>query len=331
MKIEVGVQKSKIVTDNPKLLKALVDLYSFKVKGAEFSKAYRTRRWDGKKKFITRAGYFRTGLLEDILRRLKKIDCVPALEVPEWFDLKPIHDFNIEGFTLRDYQVDAVNHALYTKRSVIKAPTGAGKTIIMAALVKALEGRKMVLMFNSKQLINDAYEFLTQACGFENVGINYGDGYVYGDIMLTTVQSIEGILDTHLNEAEVLMVDEAHEFCNGDTTVAAIEAFPKANYRVAFTATPPEEDIPKMTLMGAFGDIYTVRTTVELVDDGFLTKPEIEMLALPELEDESVYDFMPYREVYDELIVNNEYRNRKIVDLVDQIEREHEQPRILRS
>ena len=199
----------------------------------------------------------------------------------------------------------------------------------MAALVKALEGRKMVLMFNSKQLINDAYEFLTKSCGIENVGINFGGGYIYGDIMLTTVQSIDKILDTHLEEAEVLMVDEAHEFCNGETTTAAIESFPKAQYRFAFTATPPKDDIPKRTLEGAFGSVYTVRTITELIDDNFLTKPEIHIHDLPDPEDAARHEVMTYREVYDDLIVHNDYRNDKIVELVNQIEKDNDQARIL--
>ena len=80
MHIEVGKLKSKIVTDNPKLLAALCDIYAVKIKGAEYSQAYRRRRWDGKKHFITAAGYFKNGLLEDILNTLKKIDCIPKIK-----------------------------------------------------------------------------------------------------------------------------------------------------------------------------------------------------------------------------------------------------------
>ena len=66
----------------------------------------------------------------------------------------------------------------------------------MAGLVKALEGRKIVLLFNAKQLLTQTYEFLTEACGMENIGLCFGEGYIYGDVMLCTVQSIEKIIDT---------------------------------------------------------------------------------------------------------------------------------------
>ena len=52
MKIHVNTINSHIETDNPKLIKALEDLYSFKVPGAEYSPQYRNRRWDGKKEIF---------------------------------------------------------------------------------------------------------------------------------------------------------------------------------------------------------------------------------------------------------------------------------------
>ena len=79
MKIYCGVQNSRIETDNPKLLKALSDLYSFKVPGAEYSTAYKRRHWDGKQHFISKNGVFRSGLLSRVLADLKKIDCEPEV------------------------------------------------------------------------------------------------------------------------------------------------------------------------------------------------------------------------------------------------------------
>jgi len=91
-------------------------------------------------------------------------------------------------------------------RAVIQAPTGAGKTLIMAAIIKALHGRKITLLFDAKHLLTQTYKFLTDECGIDNVGLCYGEGYIYGDIMLCTVQSIEKILDTHLEETEVSLL-----------------------------------------------------------------------------------------------------------------------------
>ena len=324
MRISCKTINSRIETDNPELLKALCELYSFKVPGAEYSTAYKRRHWDGKQKFITKAGVFKTGLLYRILADLEKIGCEPEVVWEDKYEDVPMLD--IEGFTYYDYQKDLIQQALKEGRGVIKSPTGSGKTLIMAGLVKALEGRKMVILFNAKQLITQTYDFL-KGCGID-VGICFGDGYIYGDIMLATVQSIEGILDTHLEEAEVLMVDESHEFCNGKTTLAAIQSFPNAKYRFGFTATPPREDIPRYNLESSFGRVIQKVETADLVDKGKLTKPIIQLIDRPYTAS-GLDEEMGYMDVYDTYITHNEGRNQIIKSIVENIRSKHGKARIL--
>ena len=77
MKIHINIINSKIQTDNPKILEALYELYSFKIPGSEYSLAYKRRNWDGKKHFISRVGVFKTGLLDRVVKDLNKIECTP--------------------------------------------------------------------------------------------------------------------------------------------------------------------------------------------------------------------------------------------------------------
>jgi superfamily II DNA or RNA helicase len=161
-----------------------------------------------------------------------------------------------------------------------------------------------------------------------DIGLCYGEGYLYGDIMLCTVQSIEKILDTHLEETEVLMVDECHEFCNGKTTLAAISSFPKANYRIGFTATPPSDNIPRYNLEGALGPIWQKVDTASLVDTGTLTKPLIQLIRRP-YDASGMDEDMGFLDVYDEYIVNNESRNNIIKEICDDIRSRQKSARIL--
>jgi len=327
MEITVGTLNSHIKTDNPDLLKAMYEYFSFKKPGAEHSPAYKRRHWDGKIHFITKAGKFKTGMLYKVQEALEKIECVPEIKDKREFntDLLP---WEIEGTQLYDYQETLVSTALEQKRGIIQSPTGSGKTIILASLIKALEGRKMVVLFTSKQILKQTYEFLTTVGKFDSIGICFGEGYIYGDIMLSTVQSIERILDTHLETAEVLLVDEVHEFANGEKTVAAIQSFPEAVYRFGMTATPPRENIPAHNLAGAFGPTITARNTSELIEDGKLTKPIIQLI-------DRTYDAsgkdedMSYLDVYDEYIVHNDKRNNQIKQIVEAITESNERPRIL--
>jgi superfamily II DNA or RNA helicase len=325
MEIQINTINSRLVTDNPKLISALEELYSFKVPGAEYSPQYRSHRWDGKKKFFSKKGTFKTGLLDRVLADLDKVDAKPTIVDSRKFNTST-EDYSFDSITYYDYQEDTIREMLQRKRGVIKAPTAAGKTLIMAGLVKALEGRKMLLMFNAKQLLTQSYDFL-KSLGMNNLGICFSEGYIEGDIMLCTVQSIEKVLDTHL-DAEVLMVDECHEFSNGKTTVAAIQSFPNANYRFGFTATPPNQKISKFNLEGGLGPVHSVATTEELVKRGKLTKPIIQIITRPYKEDYSD-EGLSYLEIYDKYIVNNEERNNKIKEIVNDIKSKNKTARIL--
>jgi superfamily II DNA or RNA helicase len=322
MKIHVGIQNSRIESDNPKLLQALYELYSFKVPGAEYSAAYKRRQWDGKTHFISKTGVFKSGLLSRLLVDLKKIECEPEIVNDTWKLLVPDkispEDYQIQGFNYYQYQKDLIKDGLDYKRGIIKSPTGSGKTLIMAGLIKALAGRKMVILFNAKQLLTQTYDFLTETCGMDNIGLCFGEGYIYGDVMLCTVQSIEKILDTHLEEAEVLMVDECHEFGNGKTTLAALRSFPKAPYRLGFTATPPRDSVPRYNLEGALGSVLEAVDTADLVDSGKLTKPLIQLIDRP-YSASGMDEDMGYLDVYEEYIVNNEQRNNIIKEIVNDI------------
>ena len=193
MQIILGNIKSQIITDNPGLLRALRKLYSFKIPGAEFTPAYKRRGWDGKKYFISKEGVFRTGLLNRVLKNLSRAGCEPDL-VGAKEDTKICWEIpdSLGGYVLRDYQEDLALEGLVKARGVIKSPTGSGKTLIMAAMLKALGNKKTVILFNAKNLIVQTYEFLKK-CGIKNLGINMGGNYIYGDIMLTTIQGIEKV------------------------------------------------------------------------------------------------------------------------------------------
>jgi superfamily II DNA or RNA helicase len=322
MEIEIGNLRSKLITDNPKLLEALHDKYGFLVPGYNYTPQYKRRVWDGRKHYFAKNGIFRTGLLSRVVNDLLSIGAENVglnrtYKLPD-----PIQIQKVKKFNYYDYQKEAIQHVLNFNRGVIESPVGSGKTLIMAGIVASLAPRKMVILFKEKGILKQTYDFF-KTCGIESLGINSGEGFIYGDIMLSTVQSIEKILDTHLEQAEVLMIDEAHQFCKGDTTIAAIEAFPNAIFRIAFTATVPSEknDIHgRLTLEGAFGAVYSTRSTEDLIKDGKLAKPNIQILEFKptlSLEDED----LGYQQIYEKFIVNNEQRNQMIANIYQLIKK----------
>lgn len=319
MRIRVGIIDSLIETDNPQILKVLSERWSFPVQGYQFTPAYRRGHWDGKKKFITAGGKFKTGLLNDVLADLAKINCTPKLDYEYPAELKPdACQPVLEKYQLFDYQIKAVNDCLAKKRALIISPTGSGKTLMLASLLNSLPYGKVVVLFDERSILTQTYEYLTKNLSFEDVGINLGGDYKNGRIMLSTVQSIEKIFDTHLNEAHTLIVDEVHKFCRGEIAVAAIQSFPNAQFRFGFTATMPDDTIGKLTLKGAFGDEITTKSTQELIEDKKLAKPIIQIIEYKDqLKAEDVDD--TYANLYDKFIVNSDKRNGMIINLAAKI------------
>ena len=332
MKIVVGNLTSTLETDNPKIINALKDKYSFAVPGHEYSAAYKRRRWDGKKRYFNSKGKFRTGLLSRILKDLEtigveKVDLDNNPEEEEFFIPE------LGEFEYREYQEKAIYECLRKRRAIIDSPTGSGKTLIMAGCIAALQwgdNPKAVVLFREKGILNQTYEFFKK-CGIKNLGYNSGEGYVPGQVMLSTVQSIDKIIDTHLQDTEILMVDEAHQFCKGETTIAAVESFPNASYRLAFTATPPRENAKdinaRMVLEGAFGPVYTTRTAEDLIKDGALAKPIIQVV--DNTPASSIRSPISYLEIYDQYVVNCDSRNDKIKEIVTKIYQSNSKAKVL--
>lgn len=335
MEIKVGNLISKLETDNPKLLEVLHEKYAFRVPGYQYTPQYKRRAWDGKKSYFKKTGEFRTGLLERVLEDLYKIGVDKNICSGEPLLTDPTHlpVVDVKNFTYFDYQKEAIDAAISEKRAIIESPVGSGKTLIMAGIAATLyqyRNCKMVILFKEKGILKQTYDFFKK-CGIKNLGINSGEGYIDGDIMLTTVQSIDRILDTHLDQAEVLMIDEAHQFCKGETTVAAIESFKNAIWRVAFTATVPSEknDIHgRLTLEGAFGPVYSTVSMDDLIKDGKLAKPIIQILEFaPKLEKND--DDMTYQELYEKYVISNKDRNAKIVEIVKAIRTNNKESKTL--
>ncbi len=333
MRIIVDTLTAQLETDNPEILRALRDKYSHFVPGYQYAPSFKSRRWNGKKHYFTLNGKFKTGLVPRVIKDLEKIgvDANTLVDTKEGETYKLV---NVKKFKYRDYQSAAITHCLSNKRAIVDSPTGSGKTLIMAGLIAALQHSNpsvtITILFREKGILKQTYEFF-QECGIQNLGINSGEGYEHGLVMLSTVQSIERIIDTHLESSEMLMVDEAHQFCKGDTTIAAIESFPNASYRLAFTATPPRENAKdinaRMVLEGAFGAVYSTRTADELIKDGSLAKPIIQIIDIP--PPSSMESNMSYIDIYEECIVNNEYRNNKIRDIVSKVYESNPNAKIL--
>ena len=315
MKIFVSNIYSTLKTSEKDVLKALGKKYTAKTPGYQFTPAYKRGGWNGNKEFFnSRTGKFGTGLLSSVVKDLDFID--REYEIIDNRTPITFASYKIPSITLREYQKSLVEEALCEKGCIIKAPTGSGKTIVIASILKALEGKTGLLIFNKKQLLHQTSQYLTEH-GIEH-GVAFGDGVDIQPITLCTIQSIDKVLDTHLDDSEFIMFDEIHEFAKGKLATSVLKSFKNAPIRIGLSATPPSEKFSKLSLGSFLGREIEYVTAEDLIETGYLTPPSIQMIELPDVDDTETLG-LSYFEVYEKFIIDNDHRNQVIAEITETI------------
>tara|TARA_R110000796_G_scaffold65569_2_gene151444 strand:- start:6835 stop:8184 length:1350 start_codon:yes stop_codon:yes gene_type:complete len=325
LKIIVENNVSFLKTDNEKLLTTLKKKYSAKVPGYNYSAAYKKGGWNGEKYFFSdKTGKFGTGLLSHIEEDLTYLGM--DYEIEDSREDTPLKGIDLPGIQLREYQESLIRSALKEKGCIIKAPTGAGKTLILGGILKALEGRTGLIFFTKKQLLKQTYDSLRE-WGID-VGLAFGDGVILKPMTLCTVQSIDKVIDSHLKQSEFIIFDEVHEFAKGKVATKVIKSFPNAAYRIGMTATVPRDPMSRLNLISGLGKVIEEVSAKGLIDEGFLTEPIIQIITMEDtgtVEDTE----LSYREVYEKFITENDVRNDMIVELVEKIQQKQSRTLII--
>lgn len=124
----------------------------------------------------------------------------------------------MDSLQLRDYQQEAIDTVLAefaagSCRQLICLPTGAGKTIVMAALAKQLN-KRILLIAHREELIHQAVEKFKLVWPEATIGVCMADrNEINCQIVIGSVQSCSRPKRLELLKEqgpEVLMIDEAH-------------------------------------------------------------------------------------------------------------------------
>ena len=188
------------------------------------------------------------------------------------------------GITLRPYQVKAVNEARAAikagrRRLILRAPTGAGKTIVAAAIVQsAIErGSRVLFLAHRKELIDQAS---TKMDAFDlDHGIIMAQHWRRRPHCLLQIASVQTLRRRELPTADLIIIDEAHlSLAKSYTDI--IDAYPRAVV-IGLTATPIRAD--GKPLGAVYHDIISVSSILELIDLGFLVLPRHFAPSMPDL------------------------------------------------
>ena len=176
---------------------------------------------------------------------------------------------------LRPYQLDAVERVREqlragSRRVLIVAPTGSGKTVLAAHIMAcAVEsGRRVLFVAHRRELIDQCYRKL-QDSGVAPVGVIMSGDPRRNPGASVQVASIDTLRHRAKPLADLVIVDEAHRaLAKSYVDLAAM--YPAAVH-LGLTATPYRAD--GQGLCDAYDTLVVVASPRELIAEGFLVEP----------------------------------------------------------
>jgi superfamily II DNA or RNA helicase len=308
----------------------LSDFFTFEVPGFKFMPAYRNRIWDGKIRLFSPAtGEIYVGLLSYVKDYCKnnniKYDIAEGVEDERDVDAEVVKGFikslkpmsRGKSLKIRDYQYEAVGHALSRNRSLLVSPTASGKSLIIYALVRYYQmmGIKTLILVPTTSLVEQMYK------DFEDYGwssdthcqkIYQGhDKKVIKDVVISTWQSIYKMPSKYFEDFGCVIGDEAHQF-KAKSLTSILTKLLMCKYRYGLTGTLDGTQTHRLVLEGLFGSVENVVSTKELIDKKTLANLRIKCILLRHSEK---MERMTYAEEL-QYLVGNEKRNKFISDLL---------------
>lgn len=283
---------------------------------------YLRGKWEvsNRSMFNRKTKVFLTGLVPQVIKYLSRNGI--SFSVSDDRAKSPAYTWpvTLKGVTLRGYQLEAAEAFLKAKRGIIKAGTGAGKTITSAAILKAAAVPTIFLVHRTHLLHQTAEKYLEVMPELKGHLGMIGDGICdIKPVTMATVQTISSMLKKHGKKMEeelgmfrMMIIDEAHR-ATADQFVDVAKKLPNCDYRLGLTATPfmSGRAYDDLTLHGLFGNVVYEISASELIRLGVLARPFFKFY---EVNEPKMFNLKNYRDIYEKLIIENEYRNRLIAE-----------------
>ena len=285
--------------------KRLSNKFKYEVPYARHLPAVKLGRWDGKIAFFGLGGTTYLSLVDQILPILEDGGVYVDFEdqrTKHNFEFNKIdkdylsninwpkgHPCDGQPIVLRDYQVETINKFIENPQCIQEIATGAGKTIITAALCQLVEpyGRTLTIVTN-KSLVTQTEEDLL-ACNLDT-GVYYGDRKELGRYnTIATWQSLNVLekksKDDHtadfleaIKGINTIIIDEVH-MAKADVLKRMLTGpFAHCGIRWGLTGTVPKADFEFMGIKCSIGEVVNKIAAKTLQDKGVLANCNVNII-----------------------------------------------------
>jgi superfamily II DNA or RNA helicase len=302
--------------------KKLVNTFKYEIPGARYQPAVRLGRWDGKVAYFQLGGSSYINLLPEILPILEQYDYDIELDdqrdYQTQFEFTQIredsfahkvwpkgHPLAGQPVMLRDYQVKIVNDYLSNPQCIQEVATGAGKTLMTAALSLSVEqcGRTIVIVPNKDLVRQTEADYINLGL---DVGVYFGDRKEFGrthtictwqslNVLLKNTQAGTGDITIHdfIEDVVCVIVDEVH-MAKADALKTLLSGvMSRIPIRWGLTGTVPKEPYEFKSLLVSLGPVISQLSASELQDRGVLANCHVNIVQL--------IDHVEYKEYQSEL------------------------------
>jgi superfamily II DNA or RNA helicase len=289
--------------------RALMKRFEYEKPGARYLPSVRLGRWNGKISYFSLAGSTYLNLLEDIITYLYDknydIELVDHRQSHGKLEFDLIredsfaqtvwpkgHEREGQPIMLRDYQVEIVNNFLANPQSLQEVATGAGKTLMTAALSKSVEhlGRSLVIVPNKSLVVQTEADYINLGL---DVGVYFGDRKDYGkthtictwqslnNLFKNTAEAGEEKLDEFFfDDIACVIVDEVHMAKADVLKTMLTGVFSNIPIRWGLTGTIPKDPMDQVSLLVSLGPVIGKLSASELQDRGVLAQCHVNIVQL---------------------------------------------------